>query len=179
MGSALDTFGGQSYGAKQHHMPNIRIQRAVLVILLVSISLAFIWTNMGHILQVVGQDPGIIALLHIFVCWILVFKSGLGYIGAALANSSSYWINVILLAFYVLFSPACKKTWTGFSKEALHGVLNFIKLAISSTVMICLGMWSFEMIVRSPIWSSSKSKTGNISSIKQPQHSRFCLDDPF
>ncbi|KAJ4973858.1 hypothetical protein NE237_007032 [Protea cynaroides] len=190
MGSALDTFCGQSYGAKQHHMLGIHMQRAMFVILLVSIPLAFIWANTGGILLAVGQDPeisaeagiyarfmipslfaygllqchvrflqtqnivfpmmissGITALLHIFVCWILVFKSGLGYIGAALANSISYWINVILLALYVLFSPACKKTWTGFSKEALHGVLNFIRLAIPSAIMVCLEMWSFEMIV--------------------------------
>ncbi|KAJ4961178.1 hypothetical protein NE237_021088 [Protea cynaroides] len=204
MGNAFDTFGGQSYGAKHRHMPGVHIQRAGLVILLVSISLAFIWTNTGRILQAVGQDPGILqagvyarfmipslfacgllqcharflqtqnivfpimissgitALLHIFVCGIFVFKSGLGYIRAALANSNFYWVNVISLAFYVLFSPACN---TSFSKEALHGVLNFIKLAISSIVMVCLGMWSFDMIVLlSRFPSNPKLETSSVLS---------------
>ncbi|KAF8407732.1 hypothetical protein HHK36_006867 [Tetracentron sinense] len=190
MGSALDTLCGQSYGAKQYHMLGIHMQRAMFVLLLACIPLAFIWANTGPILMAVGQDPdisaeagvyarfmipsifayallqchvgflqtqnivfpmmltsGITTLLHILICWILVFKSGLGNRGAAVANSISYWINVLLLALYVKFSPTCTKTWTGFSKEALHDVLNFIRLAIPSAVMVCLEMWSFEMMV--------------------------------
>ncbi|KAJ4970597.1 hypothetical protein NE237_003696 [Protea cynaroides] len=194
MGNAFDTFGVQSYGAKHRHMPDVHIQRAGLVILLVSISLAFIWTNTGRILQAgvyarfmipslfacgllqcharflqtqnivfpIMISSGITALLHIFVCGIFVFKSGLGYIRAALANSNFYWVNVISLAFYVLFSLACN---TSFSKEALHGVLNFIKLAISSTVMVCLGMWSFDMIVLlSRFPSNPKLETSSVLS---------------
>ncbi|KAI8528641.1 hypothetical protein RHMOL_Rhmol12G0163400 [Rhododendron molle] len=190
MASALDTLCGQSYGAKQYHMLGIHTQRAMLVLSLASIPLAFIWANTGTILVALGQDPeisreaelyarymipsifaygllqclvkflqtqnivfpmmigaGITTLLHLLVCWILVFKSGLGSRGAALANSISYWVNVVLLALYVKFSPSCAKSWTGFSKEALHNILTFLKLAIPSAVMVCLEMWSFEMMV--------------------------------
>eukprot|EP01018_Ginkgo_biloba_P027033 Gb_29740 [translate_table: standard] len=84
---------------------------------------------------------------HIPICWILVFKVGLGNKGAALANSLSYWLNVALLAFYIKFSPSCKRTWTPFSREALYDVRNFLKLAVPSAVMICLEYWSFEMLV--------------------------------
>ncbi|XP_027168385.1 protein DETOXIFICATION 16-like [Coffea eugenioides] len=190
MSSALDTFCGQSYGAKQYHMLGIHMQRAMIVVLLVSIPLAVVWGNTGHILKFLGQDPqisdqagvfakfiipslfgygllqchvrflqsqnivfpmmltsGITTLLHVLVCWLLVFKSDLGFKGAALANGISYWINLLLLAFYVKFSTSCKKTWTGFSKEALHNIPNFLKLGIPSTIMICLENWSFEMTV--------------------------------
>ncbi|XP_059639537.1 protein DETOXIFICATION 16-like [Cornus florida] len=190
MASALDTFCGQSYGAKQYHMLGIHMQRAMFILLLVSIPLALIWANTGPILKALGQDPaisseaglyakfmipslpaygllqclvrflqtqnnvfpmtlssGITTLLHILVCWVLVFKSGLGNRGAALANAISYWINVLLLALYVKFSPSCAKTWTGFSKEALHNILTFLKLAVPSAVMVCLELWSFEMMV--------------------------------
>ncbi|KAL0397317.1 UNVERIFIED_CONTAM: protein DETOXIFICATION 16 [Sesamum calycinum] len=92
-------------------------------------------------------SSGITTLLHLFICWILVFNSGLGSRGAAVANSISYWINVFLLALYIKFSSSCSKTWTGFSKEALHNVLNFLRLAIPSAVMVCLEAWSFEMMV--------------------------------
>ena len=81
-------------------------------------------------------SSGITTFLHLLICWLLVFKSGLGHKGAALAMSISYWLNVILLALYVKFSPACKKTWTGFSSEALRDIFNFIKLAIPSAVMV-------------------------------------------
>ncbi|KAI6686138.1 hypothetical protein NL676_032051 [Syzygium grande] len=63
----------------------------------------------------------ITASLHIFVCHVLIVKFRLGIRGAALANSISNWNNVILLAIYVKLSPACIKTWTGFTREALRG----------------------------------------------------------
>lgn len=81
-------------------------------------------------------SSGITTLLHIPICWVLVFKSGLGGRGAALANSISYWINVLFLALYIRFSSSCAKTWTGFSKEAFHNVVTFLKLAIPSAVMV-------------------------------------------
>ncbi|KAJ0537761.1 putative multi antimicrobial extrusion protein [Helianthus annuus] len=81
---------------------------------------------------------GVTALLHIFICWVLVYKLGLGIKGAALANTISNWINVVLLGVYVKLSPACKHTWTGFSKEAMNDLLSFLKLAVPSAVMICL-----------------------------------------
>ncbi|XP_061374562.1 protein DETOXIFICATION 16-like [Gastrolobium bilobum] len=190
MASALDTLCGQSYGAKQHRMLGIHMQRAMLVLMIVSIPLAIIWANTRSILIFLGQDPEISAvagtyaqlmvpclfaygllqcinrflqtqnivfpmmfssavttLLHLLICWVMVFKSGLGNKGAAIANSISYWVNVLILTLYVMFSPSCAKTWTGFSKEALLNIPSFMKLAIPSAVMVCLEMWSFEMMV--------------------------------
>ncbi|KAI5677277.1 hypothetical protein M9H77_08227 [Catharanthus roseus] len=92
-------------------------------------------------------SSGIAALFHILICWLLVFKTGFQSRGAALANAISYWINVVLLAIYIKFSSDCKKTWTGFSKEAFYDTLNFLKLAIPSAVMICFEYWAFEMVV--------------------------------
>ncbi|XVE80023.1 hypothetical protein DITRI_Ditri14bG0105500 [Diplodiscus trichospermus] len=190
MASALDTFCGQSYGAKQYQTLGIHLQRAMIVLLLVSIPLALIWANAVDILLFFRQDPeisaeagqyarfmlpsifgfaiqechirflqtqnnvvpmvaisGFTTLLHILICWILVFKSGLGNKGAALANTFSYWINALLLVLYVRISPSCKKTWTGYSKEAFHGIPKFLRLSIPSAIMLCLEIWSFEMMV--------------------------------
>ncbi|KAI6680679.1 hypothetical protein NL676_034560 [Syzygium grande] len=47
-------------------------------------------------------------LLHIFICWFLVFESGHRNKGAALVNAISFWINVLLVAIYVRISPSCK-----------------------------------------------------------------------
>ncbi|XP_060670607.1 protein DETOXIFICATION 16-like isoform X2 [Ziziphus jujuba] len=190
LSSALETLSGQAYGAKQYHMLGIHMQRAMFVLLIVSIPLAVIWANTRSILTFLGQDAaisaeagqyarfmipslfaygllqcfirflqtqsivfpmmlscGITTLIHIILCWILVLKSGLGNRGAALANSISYWINVLLLGLYVKFSSSCAKSWTGFSKESLRNIPTFLKLAIPSAVMVCLEMWSFEMMV--------------------------------
>ncbi|XP_031477788.1 protein DETOXIFICATION 12-like [Nymphaea colorata] len=84
---------------------------------------------------------------HVPVCWILLFKSSVGYVGAAVAVSLSYWVNVAALALYIKFAPACRKTSTGFSREAITGIHNFLGLALLSAVMICLEYWSFELLV--------------------------------
>lgn len=79
---------------------------------------------------------GITALIHILLCWVLVFQIKLGSKGAALSNSISYWVNVLLISLYVKFSSSCKQTWTGFSKRALHSLFDFLKLAVPSALMI-------------------------------------------
>ncbi|KAJ0095548.1 hypothetical protein Patl1_15221 [Pistacia atlantica] len=89
----------------------------------------------------------ITAFLHILVCWGLVFKSGLESKGAALAITISNWFNVFLLAMYIKFTQACMKTWTGFSREALHDTVSFLRLALPSAIMICFEYWSFDMVV--------------------------------
>lgn len=184
LGSALDTFCGQAFGAKENYMLGIHMQRAMLVLTLVSVPVSFLWAFSGRILVALRQDreisaeagiyarwmipalfgyavlqcqvrfmqtqnivlplmltSGITSLLHILVCWLLVFKSGLGNRGAALANSISYWFNVLLLALYIKLSPAFNTTWTGFSREALKNVFSFIRLAVPSALM----MWYVEL----------------------------------
>ncbi|XP_047271014.1 protein DETOXIFICATION 16-like isoform X1 [Capsicum annuum] len=207
LANALDTLCGQSYGAKQYHMVGIHMQRAMFILLLVSVPLVFIWANAGRILVLLGQDPeiaaeagsyarymiptiyaygflqchirflqaqnivlpmmfsaGITTLLHIFTCWILVFKSGLGNKGVALANAISYWINFLLLAVYVRISPSCKSTWTGFSKEAFHDTWKYLKLAIPSAAMFCLEIWSYEtMVLLSGLLPNPKLETSVLS----------------
>ena len=69
-------------------------------------------------------------------CLSLVSKLGLGNKGAALANAISYWINDLFLALYVKYSPSCKSSWAGFSKEAFKDVSNFLSIAVPSAIMI-------------------------------------------
>ncbi|KAM7463488.1 hypothetical protein LguiA_031609 [Lonicera macranthoides] len=85
--------------------------------------------------------------LHVPLCWVLVFKSGLGNLGAALAMGISMWSNVIFLAFYMKFSSSCTKTRVPISMEVFHGIGEFFRFAIPSAVMICLEWWSFELLV--------------------------------
>ncbi|KAL0453503.1 UNVERIFIED_CONTAM: protein DETOXIFICATION 16 [Sesamum latifolium] len=153
MACALDTYCGQSYGAKQYHMLGIHMQRAMLVLLLVSIPLACIWATAGDILQLLGQDPAIAAEAGAYARYMIpsIFPFALLQCqfskGAALANGISYWTNDLFLALYITLSPACKHTWKGLSKEALQNVSKFIWLAVPSAIMVCLEIWSYEIMV--------------------------------
>ncbi|PSR89466.1 Protein DETOXIFICATION like [Actinidia chinensis var. chinensis] len=92
-------------------------------------------------------STAITSLIHVLVCWCLVFGFGLGSRGAALSSAISYWTNVSILAIYIKFSPACEKTWMGFSKEGMRNIFGFLSLAVPSALMVCLEFWSYEFLV--------------------------------
>lgn len=85
--------------------------------------------------------------LHIPLCWVLVFKSALHNVGAALAMCISMWLNVIFLVVYMRYSFSCAKTRAPISMEIFQGIGEFFRFAIPSAVMICLETWSFELVV--------------------------------
>ncbi|KAK4373330.1 hypothetical protein RND71_008714 [Anisodus tanguticus] len=85
--------------------------------------------------------------IHVPLCWVLVFHTGLMNIGAALAMDISIWLNVTILASYMRYSPACEKTRVPISSEIFHGTKEFFRFAIPSAIMICLEGWSFEIII--------------------------------
>ncbi|CAL5032719.1 unnamed protein product [Urochloa decumbens] len=105
------------YGPLQCHVRFLQTQNIVLPVMLSS---------------------GVTALNHLLVCWLLVYKIGLGNKGAALANAISYLTNVSILAIYVRLAPVCKNTWRGFSKEAFHDILSFLRLGVPSALMVWL-----------------------------------------
>ncbi|XP_047973976.1 protein DETOXIFICATION 12-like [Salvia hispanica] len=84
---------------------------------------------------------------HVPFCWVLVFKSGLGSVGGAVALDLSLWLNVAVLSLYMRYSPHCAQTRSPFSMEIFGGMRVFFKFAIPSATMICLQWWSFELLI--------------------------------
>ncbi|KAL4179316.1 hypothetical protein AMTRI_Chr13g119430 [Amborella trichopoda] len=157
MAGGLDTLCGQAYGAKQYHMVGVHTQRALIIFLIFSIPIALLSKEAGsyarwmipslfaysflqtsirfvqtqNIASPIMLTTGITSLLHVPICWILVSKSGIGNKGAALANSVSYFVNVILLTSY----------------EAFKNIAHFFRLAIPSTIICCLEWASYEILI--------------------------------
>ncbi|GMP51911.1 hypothetical protein CsSME_00017953 [Camellia sinensis var. sinensis] len=75
-------------------------------------------------------------LLHILLSWLVVYVLDYGLIGAALTLSLSWWFLVIIQGLYILFSPRCKETWTGFSMKAFRGIWPYFKLTVASAIML-------------------------------------------
>lgn len=73
---------------------------------------------------------------HVAFCWLLVFKSGLGCLGAAFSIGTSYWLNVIILGLYMKFSSDCEKTRVPITMESFLGIGEFFRFAIPSAGMI-------------------------------------------
>ncbi|CAL5367273.1 unnamed protein product [Camellia sinensis] len=101
---------------------------------------------------------------HVPLCWALVFKSNMGNTGAALAIGLSYWLNVILLGFYLKGSPVSEKTGLSFSKDVFRSIGQFFRFAVPSAVMVCLEWWSYEvLILLSGLLPNAKLETSVLS----------------
>ncbi|XP_010476594.1 PREDICTED: protein DETOXIFICATION 12-like isoform X2 [Camelina sativa] len=85
--------------------------------------------------------------LHVPLCWLLVYKSGLGNLGGALALSLSNWLNAIFLGSFMYYSSACSETRAPLSMEIFDGIVEFFKYALPSAAMLCLEWWSYELII--------------------------------
>ncbi|XP_062208537.1 protein DETOXIFICATION 14-like [Phragmites australis] len=85
--------------------------------------------------------------IHIPLCYMMVFKTGFGYTGAAFSISISYWLNLCMLVAYIMLSSSCKETRTPPTIEAFKGVDDFLRLALPSAFMMCLEWWSFELLI--------------------------------
>ncbi|XP_071696663.1 protein DETOXIFICATION 40-like [Rutidosis leptorrhynchoides] len=86
-------------------------------------------------------------VVHLILSWIMVYKLGLGLLGASSTLSLSWWIIVVGQFVYILMSDRCKSTWTGFNMKAFGGIWEFVKLSSGSAVMLCLETWYFQILV--------------------------------
>lgn len=77
----------------------------------------------------------VVLIVHLFLTWLLVFKLHFGLVGIGLTVSCSWWFATLGLFVYTVFGP-CSQTWTGFSIEAFSGLWEFLKLSVSSGVML-------------------------------------------
>ncbi|KAK7261089.1 hypothetical protein RIF29_27393 [Crotalaria pallida] len=86
-------------------------------------------------------------VVHVLLSWLVVYKVGLGLLGASLVLSISWWIIVIAQFVYIVKSERCKSTWQGFTWQAFSGLPEFFKLSAASAVMLCLETWYFQILV--------------------------------
>ncbi|KAG1347347.1 putative protein DETOXIFICATION 40 [Cocos nucifera] len=86
-------------------------------------------------------------VVHLLLSWLVVYKLGLGLLGASSVLSLTWWIMVIAQFVYIVTSQKCRFTWTGFSWQAFSGLSEFLKLSTASAVMLCLETWYFQILV--------------------------------
>ncbi|KAA3458410.1 protein DETOXIFICATION 8-like [Gossypium australe] len=190
MAGALETLGGQAYGAEQYQKLGTYTYCSILSLITICFPVSLFWIFMDEFLIFMGQDPQIShvasiysiwlipalfadAILqslvryfqsqsqilplflsscaticfHVPLCWVLVHKTNLGYVGAALAITLALWFNVIVLGFYMRWSASCESTRTVIVGDVFASIKEFLSFALPSAVMCCLEWWSFELLV--------------------------------
>ncbi|KAG0250209.1 hypothetical protein BG011_008575 [Mortierella polycephala] len=85
--------------------------------------------------------------INVFLNYVLVWNKyiGIGYIGAPIATSISYWNMLILLLLYIRFIDGYQG-WGGWTRDSLTGWRAFMKLALPGVMMVCTEWWAFEVV---------------------------------
>ncbi|GAA0177902.1 transporter [Lithospermum erythrorhizon] len=79
--------------------------------------------------------------LHVLFNWIFVTKLELGLLGAAIAGNISWLLLVGALMLYIVAFGYFPESWSGFSTLAFKSLISFVKLSLSSAIMLCLELW--------------------------------------
>jgi multidrug resistance protein, MATE family len=85
--------------------------------------------------------------LHLPLSWAAVYGLGMGLLGASLTLSVTWWVLVAAQFAYILWSPRCSRTWTGFTWAAFHDLPGFAALSAASAVMLALEVWYFQVLI--------------------------------
>ncbi|XP_074556323.1 protein DETOXIFICATION 14-like [Curcuma longa] len=114
--------------------------------------------------------------LHVLLCWLLVFKSSLSNVGAAVSLSISSWLNVLILILYIRYSDSCRLTRSPITKEAFKGINEFFRVAVPSALMMCLAWWSYELLILlSGLLPNAKLETSVLSICLSNRALLYCI----
>ncbi|EFN59041.1 hypothetical protein CHLNCDRAFT_19008 [Chlorella variabilis] len=89
--------------------------------------------------------------------WLLIFKLGLGIDGAVAAMVANNATMLLLLVAYLVWHErrrigTAEQTWHGWSRDCLQGLGTYYKLAVPSTLMVCLEWWAYELCIFMAGW---------------------------
>jgi MATE family multidrug resistance protein len=111
MGSALETLCGQAYGAGQHDMLGIYMQRSWVILLTTAVILSPLYIFAEPLLKLIGQTDAISEAAGVFAIWMIpqLFAYALNFPIAKFLQAQSKImvmavIVVVVLVLHTLFS---------------------------------------------------------------------------
>ncbi|KAI9327583.1 putative MATE efflux family protein subfamily [Zopfochytrium polystomum] len=85
--------------------------------------------------------------VNVLLNYVLVWHEsyGLGFIGAPIATSITYWLMQVLLVLYIALFEG-KAGWGGWTRKSLQNWGIFLDLAIPGIFMVGTEWWAFEIV---------------------------------
>ncbi|KAJ2549362.1 ethionine resistance protein [Coemansia sp. RSA 1933] len=71
---------------------------------------------------------------------------GIGYLGAPLNLTITFWLMFFGIWAYAMLSPQARSTWGGWSWECVRGLGSFYKLGIPAVITTCSEWWAYESL---------------------------------
>ncbi|KAJ2690120.1 ethionine resistance protein [Coemansia spiralis] len=90
----------------------------------------------------------IVAPIHWLNSYLLILspRFGLGYIGAPLNLSITFWLMFLGIWAYAMTCRAARATWGGWSWECIRGLGAFYRLGIPAVITTCGEWWAYESL---------------------------------
>ncbi|XP_067865972.1 multidrug and toxin extrusion protein 1-like [Heterodontus francisci] len=82
-------------------------------------------------------------ILNAVINYLFLFVLMLGVPGSAVASVISWYCQALLLLAYIRWKKLYVGTWAGWSTDSLQEWGLFIRLAIPSMFMLCIGWWTY------------------------------------
>ncbi|KAG8374853.1 hypothetical protein BUALT_Bualt10G0038800 [Buddleja alternifolia] len=160
----MEPICGQAFGVQRFKLLGLTIQRTILLLLLTSVHIAFLWLNMNKILILCGQDHDIAMEAQSYIIFSLPDLISLSFLHplriylraqsitlpltycVALAGVWTNFNLVLSLTMFVVLSGVYKKTWPEISSECMKGWRSLLSLAIPSYISVCLEWWWYEIM---------------------------------
>ncbi|XP_042515785.1 protein DETOXIFICATION 20-like isoform X2 [Macadamia integrifolia] len=99
-----------------------------------------------HKIMIVGWASAFSFVFSMIFSWLMVDKLKWGVPGAMGSMNLSFVLILFTQIIYI-FGGWCKDSWKGFSKKAFNELWPFLKLSISSGVMLCFEFWNGAVLV--------------------------------
>lgn len=103
-------------------------------------SLVIWWTTTWYLQaqlknMVITYIACIALILHVLMCWVFIVKLGWGLGGAVASMNLAWCCSGVALVLYIICG-GCPLTWKGFSLDAFSQLWSYLKLSLSSGIML-------------------------------------------
>ncbi|KAJ1736372.1 ethionine resistance protein [Coemansia sp. Benny D160-2] len=100
---------------------------------------------------IMGASTVVIAVtapLHWLNSYLLILSPtfGIGYLGAPLSLTITFWLMFLGIWAYAMLSPQARTAWGGWSWECVRGLGSFYKLGIPAVITTCGEWWAYESL---------------------------------
>lgn len=88
----------------------------------------------------------ITSVIHIIWSYLLVIHFKLEILGVGIATILTYFLNFIIISIYCRFDKEICSGFFFFTRDSFSNIGEYLKVAIPSTIMLCLEWWSLEIL---------------------------------
>lgn len=85
-------------------------------------------------------------IVHIFLCWLLIWHFNLRETGAAIATNITYIANMVITDIICNCKAGLAKTYAMPNMDVFKEVGAYLKVGISGALMLCFEWWAFELL---------------------------------